>query len=295
MRLLIPVQYSAKVKNSALSNNRLDSTIYVISLSYSLYFYPSTMFDISSLPSNIRRATLADVTRLAVVGTAGFYGSPLFQWDRVHHHTYPLDTYLSNANTYATRIQDPGALVLVAEDEYDEREGEKSSATIATDDQYSPPKSGEKAPVGVAVWTLPETSKRRGTFTPSYTESELATVAQYDGGPGRDVDPPRRQQLRSEGKALTEKHFAPAETVCWMMTLVVHPAYQGKGHGRALASIGAELADADGMRIGLIAQPRAVRLYKGSGFETLEFLTMTDGQDSVDGSVMVRRPKKHAA
>jgi hypothetical protein len=38
---------------------------------------------------SLRLANISDVPRIAVVATAGFYYSPVFEWERPSHRDYP--------------------------------------------------------------------------------------------------------------------------------------------------------------------------------------------------------------
>ena len=60
--------------------------------------------------------------------------------------------------------------------------------------------------------------------------------------------------------------------------LVVHPAYQGQGHGGTLVRWGLELARVDGVQQGVIGPAKGTKLYQSLGFELLTELHW-DGDD----------------
>lgn len=112
----------------------------------------------------LRPARGSDIPRLGIVATAGFWYSPVFQWERPHHAQYPEDTLSSYQKLIAAYLQDPKYITLVAEDEFNPDEAEKTSAVIAPYDEAKAPKAGEKVIVGVACWRLEQGSKRVGQF-----------------------------------------------------------------------------------------------------------------------------------
>ena len=65
--------------------------------------------------------------------------------------------------------------------------------------------------------------------------------------------------------------------------LVVHPAYQGHGHGGALVRWGLELAGTDGVQQGVIGPEKGMKLYKSLGFKLVDELQWPGDEITPDG------------
>ncbi len=120
----------------------------------------------------LRLAKLSDVPRIAVVAAAGFWHSPVFQYERPGFNRYPFDTLASYGREYQQAILDPETAVLVIEDEY--RKDEVSLAYDALSIVYPtlheqlPPEEWASSSliVGVGSLRLQPQSARYGTFQP---------------------------------------------------------------------------------------------------------------------------------
>lgn len=121
------------------------------------------MFPLAPALGGLRIASPADILRIGVVATCGFYYSPAFQWERPYHTEYPADTLNSYRAGWASMIKDPRSIVLVVTDKYDPEEGRKSKAIIPPEeDSIKTPAAGEDVIVGMGCWKLEESSKRVG-------------------------------------------------------------------------------------------------------------------------------------
>lgn len=69
----------------------------------------------SSSKHTIREATLQDLPRIGLVAAAGFYHSPVFQFQRPYHGVYPWDTFVSYTQEYREAIISPNRKVFVLE------------------------------------------------------------------------------------------------------------------------------------------------------------------------------------
>ncbi len=120
----------------------------------------------------LRLAKLSDVPRIAVVAAAGFWHSPVFQYERPRFNRYPYDTLASYRREYQQAILDPKTAVLVIEDEY--RKDEVSHAYDALSIVYPtlheqlPPEEWESSTliVGVGSLRLQPQGARYGAFQP---------------------------------------------------------------------------------------------------------------------------------
>lgn len=89
---------------------------------------------------------------------------PVFDWERPYLNDYPEGIWSSYCAAFTNCIVDPGFVVLVAEDEYDPEEGNKTIAKLPP--QGDPDEGKEKQQVIAAVvsWKLEPGSKRKGQF-----------------------------------------------------------------------------------------------------------------------------------
>ncbi|KAG4427876.1 hypothetical protein IFR05_016640 [Cadophora sp. M221] len=112
----------------------------------------------------LRVASPNDILRIGIVAACGFRYSPLFSWERPYHKQYLADTLLSYRLEFSEAIKNPENIVLVAVDQYDPDEGQKSETIILPDNGFQPPLPGEEVIVGVGCWKLEAGSKRVGQF-----------------------------------------------------------------------------------------------------------------------------------
>ena len=112
----------------------------------------------------LRIASPADILRLGIVCTAGFWYSEHFHWVRPYHAQYPLDTITFFQHEVAGLLENPEFIVLAAVDAYDPQESEKTEATIPAGHGWQIPEAGEEVVVGLAVWKLEPNSKRYGQY-----------------------------------------------------------------------------------------------------------------------------------
>jgi hypothetical protein len=111
----------------------------------------------------LRLAKMADVPRLGLVASAGFYYSEVRPFTRPRHVEYPGDTILSYQKLFATLIADPNLAIVVASGKYDPEESLKTDAGIPKEAETNA-KAGEQVIVGVVVWKFPDGSPRKGQF-----------------------------------------------------------------------------------------------------------------------------------
>lgn len=110
--------------------------------------------------------------RIAVITAAGFWHSPVFQYERPGFNRYPFDTLASYGREYQQAILDPETTVLVIEDEY--RKDEVSltynalSIIYPTLHEQLPPKEWVSSSliVGIGSLRLQPQSARYRTFQP---------------------------------------------------------------------------------------------------------------------------------
>lgn len=135
------------------------------------------------LMGHMRLARVADLPRISLVAAAGFFHSPVFQYQRVFYADFPSSTVASYHSQYLSEILDPNAVVYVAEDEYDPSESGHTYEALRniSTDIWQPPASG-KVIVGVASITFAPDSSRKGQFQPDGNNLDLPPRIGTDDG-----------------------------------------------------------------------------------------------------------------
>ena len=112
----------------------------------------------------LRLARIKDVPRMAVVATASFYHSPVFQWERPYHAAHPKSTFESYKWLLAEYIRKPESVVVVAVDEGEPNEDDYTGATIVRDSGDSSATGDKDVIVGLAAYNLLPNTPRLGQF-----------------------------------------------------------------------------------------------------------------------------------
>ncbi|KAF2808901.1 uncharacterized protein BDZ99DRAFT_463759 [Mytilinidion resinicola] len=208
----------------------------------------------------VRLATLDDLPRIAIVAAAGFFYSPVFQYQRPHYEAYPEDTIASYFFEYEAAMHDPNAVVLVAEDIQDPQELDKAyralhDITLST----CPPTPGKTVITGVSSITLTPGSIWSGRLQPT----DLVQKS--------PCETPLQRDQCSRGGELYSKATAAAKTKYLahrmkLATLAVHPAYWRRGHGSNLTKWCTTLADIEGVSVGVSAAKMGVPVFAKAGF-----------------------------
>ncbi|KAI0187131.1 hypothetical protein EV127DRAFT_437409 [Xylaria flabelliformis] len=236
------------------------------------------MFPIAPPLGALRLATIRDVPRIATVATSGFYYSPVFAWERPHHHRFPQDTFKSYEKMFADIIRSPDYIAVVAEDSFDPDESTKSEATIAPRNPLPIPAAGSPIIVGAATWKLEPGSKRRGQFI----DLDDNLKSKFSGGLYRDKNLWRIDQLDAGCDAAEEKYLKGYQL---MDMLVVHPAYWRRGHGTSLVEWGMALADLDQVDQGVVAAEMGEHLYLRLNYSKLAEVHVRDDKDPAEVTV----------
>lgn len=129
---------------------------------------------------SLRLAKLSDLSRISVVAAAGFYNSPVFQFERPLFNRYPRDTIANYRCEYQKAILDPEFAVLVAIAKYKNNEVESvydalsviydevlgSECPGVQDQTYAEEKASAKVIVGIVSLSLKADRARHGEFLP---------------------------------------------------------------------------------------------------------------------------------
>ncbi|KAJ4297709.1 hypothetical protein N0V90_005604 [Kalmusia sp. IMI 367209] len=195
----------------------------------------------------VRLATPDDLPRIATVAAAGFYHSPTFHYQRVHHAAYPDDTLRSYLSEYQRAIVDPASVVLVAEDIIDDREGDHVYPALRQAAAYSPGAGsvGSKVVVGVASVAIKPGSSYIGQFQPTCS-TDLSRLGAIPPNPNRDFCKDRVRIYNEATDPAKAKYLAGQMR---LSTLAVHPTYWRRGHAARLVGWCTRLADLDGVSV----------------------------------------------
>lgn len=110
----------------------------------------------------LRLANTADADRIAAIATAGFYYSPVFQWERPRHAQHPLSTIKSYHRMFLEQILDREFVVVVATDKAKQNENHFTEATVIQGESIGIRRDDGTAVVGVASWQLRSGSRLKG-------------------------------------------------------------------------------------------------------------------------------------
>lgn len=150
-------------------------------------------------------------------------------------------------------------ILLVIEDTYNPDEDAYCPGLTTREENEDQPKSGEIVVVGVAVYTLPPSSKRLGHFQNTKAIETVFPVDETD----ESIDFWHQMTYFQKTASVITAHFSKS---LYLNTLTVHPAYSRRGHGANLTQWGIELARIDGVDLGLVASEFGNKLYKRLGF-----------------------------
>ncbi|CAI6339517.1 unnamed protein product [Periconia digitata] len=249
----------------------------------------------------VRLATVHDLERIATVAAAGFYHSPTFKFQRKYHAKYPDDTLLSYKAEYRDSIVDPECVVLVAEDTVKDVEGLHVYDALRGAVTYKPASSLSRGRIIVGVSSISIVGSRYvGRFQPENV-LDASAASSHVQSPNRDVCPKASQLYSAMTGPAKAKHLAGQMR---LSTLAVHPAYWGRGHAQRLVHWCTQLADLEGVPVGISAAPMGAIIAAKAGFERQELVRIDPGSTNestpceedapVDGCVLwvaVRRPR----
>lgn len=125
-------------------------------------------------PENVRLPLLAEILRLALVASAGFYHSPVNAYERPKRDKYPGDTVQSYLEELLNYILKPECILIVVDDEYEKSEDEKLYPALR--EEYGGRewiRKDGRLIVGFACLMLKHGSFRVGQFQP---EGEIIIV-----------------------------------------------------------------------------------------------------------------------
>lgn len=226
----------------------------------------------------LRFATSKDIWRAGLIISVGFGLSLEAAWLQPYLRTYPEDSLTSSQQYAEWAIRSDNVALLVVEDDYDPAEVERMTGIVPEVDTEERPMPDEKVVAGVAAWRFLSGSPRTGQFV--NTEGPFPDLAA--DRPHRDEHEEHVNSYHSKNDELTEKYFGASG---WfeLDTLVIHPAYWRRGHGRTLVEWGLRLADIDQVEMCICATDAGFNLYRSLGCELLESWRMEGDEVSPAG------------
>ncbi|KAK5944488.1 hypothetical protein PMZ80_003770 [Knufia obscura] len=178
----------------------------------------------------------------------------------------PKDIWRANYQQDAEwAIRSENVAILVVEDHYDPAEVETTAHIVPKIDTEEHPMPGEKVVAGVAAWRFLSGSSRAGQL--ANTEGPFPDLAA--DRPHRDEHEEHVNSYHSKNDEMTKRYFGDSG---WfeLDTLVIHPTYWRRGHGRRLLEWGMRLADIDQAEVCICATTAGLTLYRALGCELLE-------------------------
>lgn len=210
---------------------------------------------------------------MGIITYAAFERTTQFTWMVPDHRRWPSKVLLLERHRLASLLRTRNHVVVVAEDTYDPDEAAKANATIPSDDSAPSPASRwteGRAIVGLAVWRFEGNSARIGQFE---DQQQIGLYPRF-----RRIRPPLPSHEDHQDRygdvldEMKEKHFKSCGMT--LETLVVRPAYAGRGHGRRLPQWGQALADMDGVAMGVAASDVSVEFHRKCHHQLLETLKL---------------------
>ncbi|KAF3020919.1 hypothetical protein E8E14_002369 [Neopestalotiopsis sp. 37M] len=224
---------------------------------------------------SLRLASPADILRLGVVCTAGFWYSEQFTWERTAHNQYPQSTITFFRHEVRDFIKQPEFVVIVIEDSYEPDESSKTAAKIPEDNGWSPPEPGSPVVVGLTIWKLQNSSQRVGHF-----QNNTGSFPDLPENDYLDLDKKRQQAFADVAAGAVEEYFGEMSE---LERMVVHPAYWNRGHGSTLARWGVKLAQMDHVDQGVIATSMGADLFRHIGFDEITELQVDGDENTPEG------------
>jgi len=222
---------------------------------------------------SLRVATPLDVMRMGIITYAAFEKTTQFTWMIPDHRRWPSKALQLERQRLASVMRTRNHVVVVAEDVYDSDEAAKANVTIPSGDPAPNPASHwaeGRAVVGVAIWRFDDNSTRIGQFEAQQQAGLFPRFSTIRPPlPSHDEHQDRYEVVLD---VMKEKHFRSCGMT--LETLVVHPAYAGRGHGRRLLEWGRALADMDGVAIGVAASDISLEFYRKYHYQLLETLRL---------------------
>lgn len=219
--------------------------------------------------SVVRLTIPADLYRLAVIDVATFSKEPIYDWiyeDRFRHISELTASYLDQL---ASDMKGNERLITVIEAPYNPHEFDNFPVNMPYDAHLpsAAPAPGTPVPVAYAIWSWQRDKFDENKFRELFGAHQM-TIAEYNEFPASQSGAPtHRQHWDDYVSKMDEMKKYISDCEIELDRLVVHPAYQRQGHGRALLEWGMNICGAEGLSIGVKAVGTGAAMYRALGFQ----------------------------
>lgn len=228
----------------------------------------------AALEEPLRWANPSDILRMGLVSYAGFEPTNFRAWMSPYHKRYPSDMLAFDRANAQDYLADPDYLCIVIEDNPKPDEASFTGAIIPSDD-LAAVRHAERAQdqgrvvVGYAVWVLNKDIMPGRVEKYSLDRQHLngawpSVCTTPDDCPTRDQHSDHQDTAYELLINLGDEHLKDCGVI--LEYLVVHPAYQRRGHGQALLKWGMEIARIDQQSVGVTAADSGMMLYEAMGW-----------------------------
>jgi GNAT superfamily N-acetyltransferase len=231
----------------------------------------------------LRPLRLKDVPTLAQYSAEVYRDGPVAQFVTPYASQYPTDFVRTFHQSIRQRLYNPRGLSLVA------CQASRPSVPLGYA-QFARLGDGQGAKAyrkEHGLWA------RFWTFVLSWF-FWLFTIAEKKLQPDRSCDPEAIKKFEGSAAEDTKLYWGdshPERKNRWhVQSVVVSPAWQGKGIGRLMVSEVIRRAQRERVIMGLTASPAGAHLYRKLGFEMLGHFTMQIGEAQGEG-IMIRYPE----
>ncbi|KAK5084779.1 hypothetical protein LTR05_005857 [Lithohypha guttulata] len=226
----------------------------------------------AALEAPLRWAEPCDILRMGLVSYAGFEPTNFRAWMSPYHKQYPSDMLAFERATAQDYLADPDYLCIVIEDNPNPDEVSFTGAVIPSDDVAAVRHGKRVQDQGRVVVGLDRQHLNGAWPSVCTTPDDCPTRDQYS-----DHQDTAYELLINSG----DEHLKDCGVI--LEYLVVHPAYQRRGHGQALLKWGMEIARIDQQSAGVTAADSGMMLYGAMGWVKIMTYGMAADEVSPEG------------
>ncbi|KAH7412693.1 acyl-CoA N-acyltransferase [Cadophora sp. MPI-SDFR-AT-0126] len=231
---------------------------------------------------SLRPLTLADVPTLALHSSEAYWEGPVNQFIAPHAAKYRSDFVRNFHQAIRRRLFNPRSLSLVAYKDSDPAYPVGYAQSIRLGDDE-----------GAKIYMRQHSLWTRLYFFVFAWFFWIHDKVENAVWPDRSCDVEATKQFFASANADESTYWNsyPERSTRWhVQSVVISPAYQGRGLGKMLVTETVKLAQRERVIMGLSASPAGEFLYRKLGFELLGEFTMRIGGEE-GGGIMIRYPE----